>query len=1183
MKKKALKKEFYMEIRRSMGRFLSIFFIVAIGVAFFSGIRATEPDMRYSGDKYFDEKHLMDVQVVSTLGLSENDVKAIRNVEGIEKVEAGYSVDALCMRKDSQTAVHIMSILPSMNELTVEEGRLPKNDKECVVDADFIAGSEYKLGDQIQFTSGSDSNLTDVLRRDTFTIVGTVSSPCYISFGRGSTNIGTGSVSGFVSVLEDSFQMDVYTEVYATVTGATELTAFTEAYSMQVKEAISNMEDIREERQKARREEIVVEAEQEAEEGRKKLEDAKKEAEQGLADAREQLNDGWKQLSEGKEKIAVSCAELENSQQKLEAGQKELEVNQAAVAAQQAELQRKQLELNAGQAELDAQKVVLEENRQKLNQGQEELNQKKESLNQAQALLDSSWIWLDGREQDTERRQNAVEVLDTEIAALALEVEQLRNEYAELEQSEDPDKESKLQALERQMTEKSTLIVEKQAEKQEHQLQIRINTEVILHRAEVETILNRGQEELDKGWEQLKPYEEELQAGWSELYEGEAALNTAQEQLTAGQQQLDEGKIQLEEGKVQMDAAQAEIDNGWVQIEQGKEQLKTAEAEITANEKKLNDAQKEYDREKEKVDKNISDAEDKLKDAEDQIKKIENAKWYIYDRAHLNDYSGYGENADRMKAIGKVFPVLFFLVAALISLTTMTRMVEEQRTQIGTMKALGYDRFSIAGKYLGYAFLATVLGCILGVLFGEKVFPFIIIYAYGIMYEHMNTFVIPYNLEYALLASLAALACTLFATVFSCYKELREQAAELMRPPTPKQGKRVLLERMTFLWKRLSFTWKSTIRNLVRYKKRFFMTIFGIGGCMALLLVGFGLKDSIFDIGVLQYHELQLFDGNVILNSDADETEQEKAVRTLEKDPRVQGTAVNVLKQVEISNGEVWKDVYLNVAEDTKEMAKFIKFRNRTTGAEYSLEKNPVILTEKIANELGVEAGDTIYIKDETNGEIPYQISAVCENYLQHYLYMTAEEYEKGYGKEPEYNSVYYSVREGQGDQVKKVGEDILKEKGALSVSYTSGFESRLEDMLGSLNIVIIVLVISAGMLAFVVLYNLNNINITERKRELATLKVLGFYPMEVAEYVYRENMILTFIGGLVGILFGKILHRFIIVTVEIESTMFGRNIDISSFVYGFLITFGFSILVNAVMYFKLKKIDMVESLKSVE
>lgn len=404
-----------------------------------------------------------------------------------------------------------------------------------------------------------------------------------------------------------------------------------------------------------------------------------------------------------------------------------------------------------------------------------------------------------------------------------------------------------------------------------------------------------------------------------------------------------------------------------------------------------------------------------------------------------------------------------------------------------------------------------------------------------------------------------------------------------MRPPTPKNGKRVLLERMTWLWSRLSFTWKATIRNLVRYKKRFFMTVFGISGCMALLLVGFGLKDSIFDIGKIQYHELSLYNGNVVLNEEASEEEQDQAVRKLDQDPRVHATAENLLKQVTISNGKEEKDVFLNVPKDADSFSEFIVNRDRVTKEQYTLDDSGVILTEKAAKVLEVQAGDTIYIEDEEKGEIPYKISAVCENYMMHYLYMTTNAYEEGFKEAPDYNSVYYIMKDGKVGETEAVGGYVIEEDGALSVSYTTNVEEQLDDMLGSLNIVIVVLVISAGMLAFVVLYNLNNINITERRRELATLKVLGFYPMEVAEYVYRENVILTVIGALAGILLGKILHRFIIVTVEIDTAMFGRNIDFSSFLYGFLITVGFSILVNLVMYFKLKKIDMIESLKSVE
>ncbi len=1179
MKKRALRKEFYMEIRRSLGRFLSIFFIVAIGVAFFSGIRATEPDMRYSGDKYFDDNHLMDIQVRSTLGLSENDVKALKAVEGVGKVEAGYSVDALCMKNDSQVAVHIMSILPTLNTLTVENGRLPEAEDECVIDADFLPGSGYQIGDVIQISSGTDDAITETLTTDQFKIVGTVSSPCYISFGRGSTNIGTGSVEGFISVSEDSFKMDVYTELYVAASGAKELIAFTDEYDERVSEVVKNVEGIKEEQQKARREEIVNEARSELEDGRKELEDAKKKAGEELAEAKKQLDDGRGKLNSGREQIVSSRTELENSRATLISGQNELSANCAALDAQQTELNGKQAELNVQKEELNKQQASLDVQRTPLEEKQAQIDIQREQLNQKQAELDQAKVLVTQLRSENEGLYTEVATLTAAIENLQTEISVLQEELNRLDPGilEEAERIEELHAL---MSEKTQEMGTAQTQVDTDHAQIAANTAVI---GEVQPTLEPGQQQINTGSAALEAAQKELDKGWEMVNAGQQAIDGYWKQLNAGQQQILDGQVQIDAAKAQLEAVRIQIDAGWVQLTQGESQLAEAENEIAKNEQALNNAQKEYNTEKSKSDTKIAEAEADIKDAEKEISKIENAKWYIYDREHLSDYSGYGENADRMRAIGKVFPVLFFLVAALISLTTMTRMVEEQRTQIGTLKALGYGRFSIAAKYWGYAFLATVTGCVLGVLFGEKVFPYIIIYAYGIIYRHMDTFVIPYDLGYALMASLTAMVCTVLATVFSCYKELREQAAELMRPPTPKQGKRVLLEQVPVIWGKLSFTWKATIRNLVRYKKRFFMTIFGISGCMALLLVGFGLKDSIFNIGVLQYHELQLHDGNIILNTDASKEVQTAAIQELKKDSRVKGTAMNLLKQVEIGNGKEWKDVYLNVAENTKEFSDFVIFRDRLTKENYLLDDEGVILTEKMAKQLDVEPGDTIYMKDDVKGEIPYTISAVCENYLQHFVYMTSDLYEKGYKEAPEYNSVYFAVKEGEKDQIQAVGEEVLREEGALSVSYATGIESQLDDMLGSLNIVIVVLVISAGMLAFVVLYNLNNINITERKRELATLKVLGFYPMEVAEYVYRENIILTIIGGLVGMILGKLLHRFIIITVEVESTMFGRNIDISSFVYGFLITVGFSVLVNAVMYFKLKKIDMVESLKSVE
>lgn len=1188
-----------MEIRRSLGRFLSIFFIVAIGVAFFSGIRASEPDMRYSGDAYFDEKNLMDIQVMSTLGLTEDDRKALEQVDGIQKVEAGYSTDVLCTGTDSQAVLHMMSILPTMNTLTLEEGRLPQRADECVVDADllakdgFLTHNGYQIGDKIKLTSGTDDPVTDTLASDTFTIVGSVSSPKFISFGRGNTTIGTGSVSGFAAVLPESFQMDVYTEIYATVDGAKELTAFTDAYTEQVDQVIQDLEAVKKERQNARYEEIMTEAEEKIADGKLELADAKTEAETELADAKQKIDDGWQQLNDGKTQLTDSYAELEDSKEKLTAGEKEVAENEKLLSEKTEELQKQQdtlnekqreldgkwSELDGSQSELDAQKAIVEQNRLVLDQNQQKLNGN-------QAVLDEQKAKLDAQRTQLEQNQNLLNEQKAQLGQNESQLMEWKAQYEALLESGMADEavlqemaakiaegEAALSAGKEQMAAGQAQLDEGKKQLDDAQAQL----------AAGQAQLNAGQEELNAGYAQLAEAQAQLDAGQAQIDSGRTQLTEGQAQLDAGRSALESGKSQLTDAQTQLALAKQEIADGWSQLAEGEKKLANAQTELAENEQKLQDAQKEYEDGKAEADEKIADAQAELTDAEEAIEELEPAKWYINSRDDLTDYTGYGENADRMRAIGKVFPVLFFLVAALISLTTMTRMVEEQRTQIGTLKALGYERHSIAAKYLGYACLATVTGSIVGILFGEKVFPYIIITAYGIMYPYMHSVVVPYNVEYALLASLAALACTLFATIFSCYRELREQAAQLMRPPTPKNGKRVLLERMTWLWSRLSFTWKATIRNLVRYKKRFFMTVFGISGCMALLLVGFGLKDSIFDIGKIQYHELSLYNGNVVLNEEASEEEQDQAVRKLDQDPRVHATAENLLKQVTISNGKEEKDVFLNVPKDADSFSEFIVNRDRVTKEQYTLDDSGVILTEKAAKVLEVQAGDTIYIEDEEKGEIPYKISAVCENYMMHYLYMTTNAYEEGFKEAPDYNSVYYIMKDGKVGETEAVGGSVIEEDGALSVSYTTNVEEQLDDMLGSLNIVIVVLVISAGMLAFVVLYNLNNINITERRRELATLKVLGFYPMEVAEYVYRENVILTVIGALAGILLGKILHRFIIVTVEIDTAMFGRNIDFSSFLYGFLITVGFSILVNLVMYFKLKKIDMIESLKSVE
>ena len=1175
MKKKALRKDFYMEIRKSMGRFLSIFFIVAIGCAFFAGIRSSEPDMRYSGDAYFDRKNLMDLQVISTMGLTDEDVEAIEKLDGIEKAEAGYSVDALCTEGDNQIVMHVMSLLPSMNQVQVENGRLPEKSDECVVDADFLSKSTLKIGDRVTLSSGTDKPVTDSLKEDTFTIVGSVSSPCYIGFQRGSTTIGSGNISAFLCVPEESFCMEVYTEIYAQVKGAEKLTAFTDQYDQRIDSVMKEVEAIKEEREKARYDEIVTEASEKLADAEKEITDAEAELEQGKAEAqekltaaREKLENAQKELEQAKKELASSQAKIASSKEELEQAQKELNESSGKIAAGEKELNEKSIAL----ATLKEQKDTLQGQLAALEQQKEELSGQKTTLEaQKRTLQEGQKNLLDTQavlQQQISRLKAEKEDLNAEGIRLSEEKETLQKEYEELksqyEASGDTEILKQVEAKKAQLDEVNAKIAENSAKIEQNKTLLETVESQMDPLEEKLVQMKNGLEQTETALEKISAGLSEIEAGQEQMQTGltqmESYISSGEFQLQAAREQLESGKNQILSGQRQIEDAKKRIADGEEQIQAGIKQIQDGETGLADGWIEYQDGERQANAEIADGEAQIADAKVQLADAKKEIEQIEKPTWYIYDRSHLPEYSGYGDNADRMKAIGEVFPLIFFLVAALISLTTMTRMVEEERTLIGTLKALGYSKKSIAAKYLGYAVLATLTGGIFGVMIGEKILPYIIITAYKIMYRHLPDVEIPYNLYYGVLACVAALLCTVAATIFSCMKELKEQAAELMRPPAPKQGKRVFLEYIPFLWKRLNFTWKSTVRNLMRYKKRFFMTIFGIGGCMGLMLVGFGLKDSISSIVPLQYEDIQLYDGNVILQSDVTMQEKQEVYEALEKNSQVVATAEDLLQKITIEHDGVSKEVYLNVPENVEKFSDFVVLQDRTTKEKYQLTDKGAVLTEKMAKELGVSAGDTVTIKEENEKERTVKISQICENYMSHYLYMTPAVYKAAYGKEPKYNSIYYRTEGRTTKEAELVGEAALKLDGALSVSYTTELRQQVDDMLQSLDIVIVVLIISAGMLAFVVLYNLNNINITERKRELATLKVLGFYDKEVTEYVYRENILLTLIGSVFGMLLGKILHRFIIVTVEIDSVMFGRNINTISFVYAFLLTVVFSL-----------------------
>lgn len=1103
MKMKPTSKDFYMEIRKSPGRFLSILFIVALGVAFFSGIRASEPDMRLTGDAYFDESNLMDIKALSTYGVTQDDVDAISKIDGVEHAEGAYSADFMQIVDKKQKVLHVISLQDELNQVKLSDGRMPQKAGECLADQD--AG--YKVGDTIKLRSGTSDEVTDTLTTDTLKVVGLCSSPMYISYGRGSATIGTGTISAFVMVPEETFDMDVYTEVYVQVKGAKNEVAFTDGYDKKVEKVLNQIEDVTDERAEIRKQELVNEAQEKIDEAREELEQGRADAASELADAAAKIADAEEQLTSGKAQITSGKKQIASAKNTLSKKERELEQAQNQYNAGLAQLQEGEAQYEAGLAQYEAAKPEAEA---KIQTGREEIEKKKQKLAEAPAQLEQLKQMVAGLEQ----KQTAGIITEKEEATLK-----------ELKENKIP------------------------------QLEYFI--------ANGEQLIASGEAELDAAQKQLDDTAATLAQTKSELDAAKASLNGVPQQLASGKSQ---------------------IQSGWAEIRKQEKKLEEGAAEIAENEAKVAEAKIEYANGEEEAAQKIAEGEQKIADAEAKVQDIEKPTWYVYDRDTLTEYSGYGENAERLGAIGRVFPVLFFLVAALISLTSMTRMVEEQRTAIGTMKALGYSKMSIAKKYLGYALIATAGGSVLGVLIGEKILPYIIVYAYGILYQHITHILVPYQWIYAWMAAAAAIVCTMAATFFACYKELVAQPAVLMRPPAPKNGQRVFLERIKFIWKHLSFTWKSCIRNLTRYKKRFFMTVFGIGGCMGLMLVGYGIKDSCYEIAELQFRDIQMYDGSVYLKEDISDEIRQNLLDYMKDDSDISHYMQTSMKNVTLVNGKNKRDTYQVVFSEPKDVKDYFDFHDRKSKEEYTLDDEGVIISEKTGKLLNAKAGDTIEIKDEENGNKKVKIAHTCENYMGHYIFFTPSYYEKVYGENSEYNSIFFAGQKGDTQEdYNKIGEDILTQDGALSVSYMRDIEKQLDDMLKSLNLVIVVLIISAGMLAFVVLYNLNTVNITERQRELATLKVLGFYDLEVAEHVYRENVLLTFIGAAVGVVLGKFLHAFIIDTVEVDTAMFGRNINFSSYVYSLLFTILFSLIVNGIMYFKLKKIDMVESLKSIE
>lgn len=1067
---------FFREIKGSLNRYLSILFMVALGVAFYAGIRSCEPDMKMTTDTYMDGQHFMDARVISTLGLTDADLEAIREIRGVEEAEGMYSVDLLTNVDDVEEVLTVITVPEDISRLYLTAGRLPLKSGECLVDELFSRSAGVKVGDTIKLHSGNDTPVEESLKQDTYTVVGVGKNPYYLTWERGSSTVGNGTVSGFLALPKSDFLAEAYSQIYARGEGLESLSCYSDEYDEGVALLLESIEAIASERCGIRYDEVVVA-------GWDAVEDAKA-----------QLEDGRKQLEEAEE-------ELEENREKLEDAQKEYDEGVAEIEAKTQELNDGKLALEKGRLELERQEAKFEEARMQ------------------------------------------VVVMETMLTTAQAAYEKGLSSYYEMMGK----------ILGHEITNSEDLKAWLEQNQMSPGLGAGGSLEEIIQSVEAELAAMKA--EIDGLVAQVASARVQLDAASEQLIAAKVKIQTSQ-------LQIEEGERLISEGKAQLAAAKVELDLGWEQLTAGEEELEKGWKEFEeANEEALIE----------------------IADAEERLAGLDYPEWYVLDRGTIQTYVEFGHDAEAIGKLAQVFPFLFFMVAALVSLTTMTRMVEEERLQIGTMKALGYSRWAIISKYVLYALSASLLGSLLGIFAGGKVFPFVVISAYKAMYENLQGLVMPYRLDYSLIAAGFAIGFTVIATMMACWKELLATPASLMRPAAPKQGKRVFLEHIGFIWQRLNFSTKSTIRNLLRYKKRFFMTIFGIGACMGLLMVGFGLRDSLMVIVDNQYKTIWMYDVGASFDTNATTRERAELFAYLNTADYIESYIQTHSTTMEFEAGGVNRSGSLVVPEDVERFKDFTSLRTMEDRVPLDLDGDGAIITEKLSRVLDVERGDTIYLKVSDTEEYPVRIIGVTEQYSQHYVYLSAKTYETVFGKTPEMNFLEINLTEVTDETESTAGTELLALDAVQNITLSTVQHRTMASMIGALDMVIVVLILSAGLLAFVVLYNLNNINITERRRELATLKVLGFYDQEVAMYVYRENVILTLFGIVVGIFLGRWLHLFVVVTVEIDMLLFGRQIELTSFVYGAILTALFSFIVNVAMFYKLQKIDMVESLKSVE
>ncbi len=1170
MNKNMILKETRRSISKSMARFISIIAIVALGISFFAGIKATAPDMKETAEIYYNTNNLMDLRIISPVGLTYNDITALEEIKGIEKVMPSKFVDGV-LKADGQSIGDIdgsemtcraMSIdfdkaidfeensnasSDYINRISLIEGEWPKSPNECVVDGSKLSAPEqFKIGQTISL-EGDGTNINNKLKYTEFKITGIIRTPLYVSFERGNTNIGSGKLGTFIYVSEGVFNFDYYTEAFITVAGADNYKPYTKEYKDFVSPIVKEIENIEKERLPLRVEQLRAETTPKVRNGEEEL--ANKEAE-----FTEKVNSAEKKLDELKDLAKNGQKRINQKKDEFNAtltdAQREIYSNSSKHNSKFSEWRKKQDKLNASKLELVKYEAA------------------KDEYNRASIKLDNAKSQIYASQKSIETLEELIVNTRSAIDYFQEHQNQSKEEIKEwLEQSGLPSDQ-----------------IEKLIEALNKFTAIGTAEEMIAY---LEPMLDDYVIQLEKSKNELAVAQQEYEKGKSQLAAAEKLLKKYEN----AKSDVTKAEIELQEAERKLDSAGIGIELGQLELSLSQQQLKSqielAETQLAAAQVKVQTADEDFANEKAAAETELANARMDLKEAQNLLQSLDSAKWMIQDRDDLPGYTGYGQTADRMSAFAKVFPIFFFLVAALVCLTTMTRMVEEERTQMGTLKALGYSNKSIISKYLIYSLSASLIGSVIGLLLGFYIFPKAIFAAYGIMYD-LPPCVIRFKWSYAIIGMIVAILSTGLASYFACIKELKEQPSKLMRPKPPKQGKRIFLEKIDFIWSKMNFTQKVTARNLFRNKKRFFTTLIGVAGCTALLLTGFGLGDSISAIMDKQFGENGIcnYDVQIVLGKNSADTDaQNKAMEEIKQRPEIKQAMKTHMDVIDgtSSRTENILEINLVVPENPAELPEFIKLQNRKSKEKVSLDNNGVIISEKLANKTDTKIGDEITLK-ANDKDYNVTVTGIVENYTFHYVYMPSELYRNIFGEEPSFDYVTAILNDNISTAQKdSLASDLMKVDGIDAVAYTTQIIDTFSNILNSLNLVVAIFIIAAGALAFVVLYNLSNINLNERIREVATIKVLGFRDKEVSQYIVRENIILTILGTLLGLILGIFLHSYVVSVAEVDIVMFGRSIEPLSFVFAAILSLVFSAVVNLIMHKKLKKVNMVDSLKAVE